>query len=145
MNDNQHYLDNEMSDNSIPEFSDIPSGYFEGLKTELLHRVDEGLTPVKKFTTYQKSWKVAAALVILVGLASVLYFLIKPGNQQNHSQLAQNQSHFVADSLNQQSTTAVDSLAFGEHAPPEQDSMWLNQLSDDDIIMYLIELEEFEF
>lgn len=145
MNKDQHTSKNDRADNSIPGFVDIPSGYFEELKTSLLHQLEEKASSTNKPSIYQRVWKAAAFLLILVGLATVLYLWTKPGKQHNFSQMALSQSHTETDTLKEQKIMAIDSLTFGQHLSVEQDSVWLDQLSDDDIILYLIESEEFEF
>lgn len=134
-----------MNNKNIPGFSDIPAGYFEQTKAALLKQVDENLhaSPTRK--NLRIKWKSAAVFLILTGLASLIFYWITPQQQTAYTEFTQSDNLQSVDTLKQQFVVSIDSLGRALSLPSESDSLLIDQLTDEDIIMYLIESEEFEF
>ena len=128
-------------------FHDIPEGYFDDLRENIMHSLDENSIKSK---SHSSVYAIAALVLLFITIGIVFLFQNNPFHNEN-KMIAQNGFDKV-DSMKNQSKSynpgvKNDSILPGKQVLKEVefDSLFLNDISNEDILQYLIEMEEFEF
>jgi hypothetical protein len=124
-------------------FTDIPDGYFGAFKSKIINKATQG-TATEKQTFHNYKWVLAAAAILLVLAVGSVVVL-----QNRNPQIIPNEKiafngQTTSDSL-RKFPTNPDSLPKKTLPLQQVDSILQLEISAEEIILYLIESEEFEF
>lgn len=135
---------------SADVFGDVPDDYFRRMQAGLHERIESRIQHHRRMKLMILS--VAATALVLLGLGTALLFRQKPEPQLAISQVATDTvKQEMAKDQQQLSVPAVgklparDSLRMIRQSNDSALSRMLDAIEMDDIILYLIEKEEFEF
>lgn len=128
-------------------FQDIPEGYFDDLRKNIMLSMDE--TSIQR-KSHSSVYAIAALVLLFITMGIVFVFQKNPFHNENRM-IAQN-GFDRADSMKKQSkaynqVVKNDSILSDKQVLKEVeiDSLFLNDISNEEILQYLIEMEEFEF
>lgn len=137
---------NILQENCKHTFTDIPDGYFESMHGKVLERIDRQNT--NEIGSFGR--KIAAISVILVAAAGLLYLLFNSKPPNNH-QLALSK-RVIPDTIRKRETKiksiVLKDSTIADYRNAENlisDTLSFDNLSDEEILQYLLESEEFEF
>lgn len=121
---------------TVKGFSDIPDGYFENLKSTMQKRVE---TQNQGYIQWSRRfYGAAASLVFLLGLYFVWHFASTTNNQQK--QLGAN--IFTTDTVSKE---MIEDTLMNIKQDQTKDTLGLDEIPYEYLMLYLIENEEFEF
>ncbi len=118
------------------DFSNVPEDYFEKLKTTMLKQVDEQNRI--KMQWRRRLYSVAAASVLFVGL----YFVWQYADTSKNQQFQHGEYAFTGDTMHKKSVYDTTN-AFDQSIAA--DTLWLDEIPNEYLLLYLLEAEEFEF
>lgn len=127
-------------------FHDIPEGYFDDLRKNIMLSMDE--TSIKR-KSHSSVYAIAALVLLFITMGIV--FLFQNNLFQNENNMIAQNGFERADSLKKQAktnnqTVMHDSIRIEQgFINNENDTVFFNEISNEDILQYLIEMEEFEF
>ncbi len=121
---------------AIKDFIDIPDGYFETLKSNMLKRVEAQNRSNLQWR--MRFFGAAASLVFLLGL----YFVWHLANNTNNQKHQLEAYIITTDTLPQE--IMRDTVIDFEHGL-NADTLLLDEIPYEYLLLYLLEAEEFEF
>lgn len=131
-------------------FGDVPDDYFRRMQAGLQERIESRIRQQRRMK--RVILPVAASALVLMGLGTALFFRQKPEPQLAINQVATDTvKQEMAKEQMQLSVPeagklpALDSLRMIRQSNDSSLSGMLDAIEMDDIILYLIEKEEFEF
>lgn len=135
----------DLQKNDLQKFSDIPDGYFESLPERLMLKIDgqESQTAVYLFQ------RIAAIALILIVLAGLLIMRIntKKFNKQQfaYSRTISADTIRKSEPILKKAIVNDSTIANYQNTEILEDSLSIENLSDEEILQYILESEEFEF
>jgi hypothetical protein len=127
-------------------FSDIPDGYFESLPVKLMQKIDREKSHGLAYFG-QKLAAIALILIVAAGLLFLMFNSRKPTNLQFAFS-----NTIVPDTIRKSEPKIKKALlndsTIADYQNAENlisDSLSFENLSDEEILQYLLESEEFEF
>ncbi len=124
-------------------FTDIPDGYFNALKKETIHKVTQGISPERKAFPKHNRILVAALILLVLTVGSVVIIQNRKAQTISSEKMAFN-GEIISDTSR---TLLFDPESVTKRSLPLQqvDSILQFELSTEEIILYLLESEEFDF
>jgi hypothetical protein len=137
---------NILQENCKHAFTDIPDGYFESIHGKIMERIDRQNTKEISYFGH----KIAAISIILIVAAGLLYLMFN-SNTPNHQQFALS-NRILPDTIRNTETKIkpiiLKDSTIADYKNAENlisDTLSFDNLSDEEILQYLLESEEFEF
>jgi hypothetical protein len=127
-------------------FNDVPEGYFERMKQEVGQQIE--LSQKRENPARSRRIMLAAAAVVVLFLASAVLLILTIDPPQN--KLADNKrvySPIGEETLVKQNSNKLDNKIIEANLQwqASADTLSWDDISTEDLILYLLELEEFEF
>lgn len=124
-------------------FTDIPEGYFNSLKKETIQKVTQGISQERNAFPKHNWMLVAAVILLVIAIGSVALIQNRKAQSIGSEKMAFNWQTISDTSKNL--VFDPDSVVQKPLPLQQVDSILKFELSTEEIILYLLESEEFEF